>query len=73
MFRAVESVVGEAIKKRRHSCVLAYGQSASGKTHTMMGFPHDPGLIPKLCERIFGYLLEAAVGEEVDKAKVDVR
>ncbi|XP_063908134.1 kinesin-2b-like [Zophobas morio] len=72
VFRAVESVVGEAIKKRRHSCVLAYGQSASGKTHTMMGFPHDPGLIPKLCERIFGYLLEAAVGEEVDKAKVDV-
>ncbi|XP_053613694.1 kinesin-like protein KIF15 isoform X2 [Plodia interpunctella] len=31
------------------ACVLAYGQSATGKTHTMMGSDGDPGLIPRLC------------------------
>ncbi|XP_013200969.2 kinesin-like protein K39 [Amyelois transitella] len=31
------------------ACVLAYGQSATGKTHTMMGTEADPGLIPRLC------------------------
>ncbi|XP_059053419.1 uncharacterized protein LOC131847786 [Achroia grisella] len=30
-------------------CVLAYGQSATGKTHTMMGTESQPGLIPRLC------------------------
>jgi kinesin family protein 16B len=62
VFRAVESVVSGAVKRRRHSCVLAYGQSSSGKTHTMMGFPHDPGVTPRLCHKIFDYLDETAVG-----------
>ncbi|XP_011171528.2 uncharacterized protein LOC105204163 [Solenopsis invicta] len=36
-----------------NSCLVAYGQSASGKTYTMMGTKEDPGLIPRLCEGIF--------------------
>lgn len=70
VFRAVESVVSGAVKRRRHSCVLAYGQSSSGKTHTMMGFPHDPGVTPRLCHKIFDYLDETAVGAA---AKLEVR
>ncbi|XP_050675413.1 kinesin-like protein KIF16B [Leptidea sinapis] len=31
------------------ACVLAYGQSATGKTFTMMGTETNPGLIPQLC------------------------
>ncbi|XP_045502899.1 centromere-associated protein E-like [Colias croceus] len=31
------------------ACVLAYGQSATGKTYTMMGTETQPGLIPRLC------------------------
>ncbi|XP_032668984.1 uncharacterized protein LOC116843067 [Odontomachus brunneus] len=36
-----------------NSCLVAYGQSASGKTYTMMGTKEDPGLIPRLCEGLF--------------------
>lgn len=73
VFQAVENVISKAIKRRYHSCVLAYGQSSSGKTHTMMGFPHDPGVTPKLCQRIFDYLKESAVGNELQMTKVAVR
>ncbi|CAH0550593.1 unnamed protein product [Brassicogethes aeneus] len=70
VFEAIEDVIGTAIKNRYNSCVLAYGQSSSGKTHTMMGFPHDPGLTPKLCERLFDYLEETSVGSEVLDMKI---
>ncbi|XP_063628022.1 kinesin-like protein KIF15 [Cydia splendana] len=33
-------------------CVLAYGQSATGKTHTMMGTDSQPGLVPRLCREL---------------------
>ncbi|XP_008550401.1 uncharacterized protein LOC103573205 isoform X1 [Microplitis demolitor] len=36
-----------------NSCVVAYGQSASGKTFTMMGVKDDPGLIPRICSGLF--------------------
>ncbi|KAK4885280.1 hypothetical protein RN001_001551 [Aquatica leii] len=56
VFSIVEKEVENAIQNRYHSCVLAYGQSSSGKTHTMMGNVDDPGLIPKLCKNLFLYL-----------------
>lgn len=73
IFEQIETVIGQSVKRRFHSCVLAYGQSSSGKTHTMMGFPHDQGLTPKLCRRVFDYLQETAVGDEVLDLKVSVR
>ncbi|KAI9557590.1 hypothetical protein GHT06_017418 [Daphnia sinensis] len=36
-----------------NACVLAYGQSGTGKTYTMMGTPLELGLAPKLCTAIF--------------------
>ncbi|RZB45752.1 kinesin-II 85 kDa subunit-like, partial [Asbolus verrucosus] len=72
VFESVESVVSKAIKGRYHSCVLAYGQSSSGKTHTMMGFPHDPGLTPRLCQQVFSYLEEMAVRDETLSGKIAV-
>ncbi|KAJ8925404.1 hypothetical protein NQ315_009236 [Exocentrus adspersus] len=72
IFEEIEKVIGQSMRKRFHSCVLAYGQSSSGKTHTMMGFPHDPGLTPKLCHRVFSYLQETAVGDEMLDLKVSV-
>ncbi|KAF5272429.1 hypothetical protein FQA39_LY07897 [Lamprigera yunnana] len=56
VFTIVEKEVENAIKSRFHSCVLAYGQSSSGKTHTMMGTSKNPGLIPSLCNKLFEYL-----------------
>jgi hypothetical protein len=36
-----------------NACVLAYGQSGTGKTYTMLGTPSEPGLAPRLCAAIF--------------------
>ncbi|GAA6044376.1 hypothetical protein JCM8097_004902 [Rhodosporidiobolus ruineniae] len=33
--------------------VFAYGQTASGKTHTMMGSPEEPGIIPLAIDELF--------------------
>lgn len=33
--------------------IFAYGQSGSGKTHTMMGSPEDKGIIPLISSEIF--------------------
>ena len=36
-----------------NACVLAYGQSGTGKTYTMLGTPSEPGLAQRLCAAIF--------------------
>jgi hypothetical protein len=36
-----------------NATLLAYGQSGTGKTHTMLGSPQDPGIIPRLCHQIW--------------------
>ena len=41
-----------------NTCVFAYGQSGSGKTHTTVGTPQDEGLIP----RVLRALVEAETG-----------
>lgn len=33
--------------------IFAYGQTSSGKSHTMSGGNFDPGLIPRVCQCIF--------------------
>ena len=38
------------------ACVLAYGQTASGKTYTMKGTNENPGIIPLVFRDIFAKL-----------------
>ncbi|XP_022909713.2 uncharacterized protein [Onthophagus taurus] len=71
VFNVVNDIIGNAVKKKYHSCVLAYGQSSSGKTHTMMGFQEQFGLTPRLCERIFDYLKQID-GDEEEKEHVTI-
>ena len=33
-----------------------YGQTSSGKTHTMMGTSDDPGIIPLTIHEVFSYI-----------------
>ncbi|XP_044744566.1 kinesin heavy chain-like isoform X2 [Coccinella septempunctata] len=60
------------MKKKHHSCVLAYGQSATGKTHTMMGHPQDPGLTLRLSQQIPEYFNSIPSGEDVDDTKITI-
>ena len=39
--------------------VFVYGQTSSGKTHTMSGSPSQPGLIPLAVQHIFRYIEQA--------------
>eukprot|EP00397_Hematodinium_sp_SG-2012_P000823 GEMP01000824.1.p1 GENE.GEMP01000824.1~~GEMP01000824.1.p1 ORF type:complete len:1426 (+),score=381.43 GEMP01000824.1:80-4357(+) len=39
-----------------HGCIMAYGQTGTGKTHTLSGPAEDPGLIPQMIQRIFGFI-----------------
>lgn len=41
--------------------IFAYGQTSSGKTHTMMGGEEDCGIIPLSIARIFEYIEEVGV------------
>jgi hypothetical protein len=36
-----------------NACLLAYGQSGTGKTHTMLGSHDDPGIIPRVCRSLW--------------------
>ncbi|KYN26984.1 Kinesin-like protein KIF16B [Trachymyrmex cornetzi] len=53
-----------------NSCLIAYGQSASGKTYTMMGTKEDPGLIPRLCEGIFSKIEQENEHERIYRVTV---
>jgi len=39
--------------------IFAYGQTGTGKTHTMEGKPDDPGVIPRSFSHIFKHISEA--------------
>ncbi|XP_045533540.1 kinesin-like protein KIF16B [Pieris brassicae] len=49
VFQTIGQPVLDNISRGISACVLAYGQSATGKTYTMMGTEANPGLIPRLC------------------------
>jgi len=55
--------VGERLIRRGlegfNGCLLAYGQTASGKTHTLMGSPDEPGIIPRAVFGVFDAIAEA--------------
>jgi len=37
-----------------HTCVFSLGQTGTGKTHTIIGTPESPGLLPRMLEQIVG-------------------
>ncbi|CAL8125403.1 unnamed protein product [Orchesella dallaii] len=45
-----------AILTGYNACLLAYGQSGTGKTHTMLGSKDSPGIIPRLCHSLWDKL-----------------
>lgn len=41
-----------------NACIFAYGQTGSGKSYTMMGTQEHKGIIPRLCDELFGSIAE---------------
>jgi kinesin family protein 5 len=39
--------------------IFAYGQTGSGKTHTLMGYGKNPGIIPRMVERLFDKMYDS--------------
>ena len=57
----------EDVLKGCNGTMFAYGQTSSGKTHTMEGVLHDPqmcGVIPRIVEDIFSHIQQMD-GEKV--------
>ncbi|CAH0728503.1 unnamed protein product, partial [Brenthis ino] len=52
IFDTLGREVLSTISKGQSACVLTYGQSATGKTHTMMGSVGQLGLIPRICKAL---------------------
>ena len=42
-----------------HATILAYGQTATGKTHTMTGTMEEPGIIPLAIRECFSYIKQS--------------
>ena len=61
---ALYNEVGEAIIQRglegHNGTLFCYGQTASGKTHTLMGTPEDPGIVPRSVKGVFDAIAGAA-------------
>ncbi|CAK9808757.1 Kinesin-like protein KIF16B [Anthophora plagiata] len=64
IYQTLGNIVLDAVFSGYNSCLVAYGQSASGKTYTMMGTKEDPGLIPRLCEGLFERIEEERKNEK---------
>ncbi|XP_076392102.1 uncharacterized protein LOC100883481 isoform X1 [Megachile rotundata] len=59
IYETIGQSVLEALFSGYNSCLVAYGQSASGKTYTMMGTKEEPGLTPRLCRGLFSRIEES--------------
>nr|KAJ3423065.1 hypothetical protein HK105_003505 [Polyrhizophydium stewartii] len=74
--RTVYDVVADAVVE---SCMLgvngtifAYGQTSSGKTHTMMGDSSEPGIIPLALERVFRHISMVPTCKHASSGLVDI-
>ena len=53
VYSAVADSIVETALGGYNGTIFAYGQTASGKTHTLMGSDADPGMIPRSISAVF--------------------
>lgn len=59
MLRQVRPLVASVLDGF-NGCVFAYGQTGTGKTHTMEGTPDDEGIIPRAFRHIWAHIETSA-------------
>ncbi|OQR83897.1 kinesin-like protein [Achlya hypogyna] len=52
VYEHIDPLVG-SVMDGYNACVLAYGQTGAGKTYSMVGEPHAPGIIPRALQQLF--------------------
>lgn len=51
----------EGVVEGYNGTVFAYGQTSSGKTHTLTGSPSDPGITPRAIHNLFDILYRSGL------------
>ena len=70
-FEAVRDVVDSALDGM-NATVMAYGHTSSGKTHTMLGTPAEPGIIIRTVQHLLGgFAARGAVLDSADAAAAE--
>ncbi|KAI8607682.1 P-loop containing nucleoside triphosphate hydrolase protein [Chytriomyces sp. MP71] len=64
LYESVGQNVVWAAMEGINGTVFAYGQTASGKTYTMMGIDEQPGIIPQAVDDVFSYIREQTEDRE---------
>ncbi|KAG9394191.1 centromeric protein E [Carpediemonas membranifera] len=59
VFNSIAKPIIDGTLEGINGAIMAYGQTSSGKTHTMKGDTHSPGIIPQALEYIFNSIANA--------------
>ncbi|XP_065175868.1 uncharacterized protein LOC135805709 [Sycon ciliatum] len=60
VFEAIAKPIVQSTLAGFHGTIFAYGQTSSGKTHTMMGSNREPGIIHLALDEIFNIISECS-------------
>eukprot|EP00731_Ephydatia_muelleri_P015976 Em0009g400a len=63
IFATMALPIVRSVMEGFNGTIFVYGQTSSGKTHTMMGTSDDPGIIPLTIHEVFSYI-EQCVSRE---------
>ena len=56
LYKQVALPILEGAMAGFNGTVFAYGQTSSGKTHTMMGSHNSPGIVPSVTQDIYNWI-----------------
>merc|ERR1712142_385882 len=54
-----------------NTTLFAYGQTGSGKSYSVVGYPENKGIVPKLCDKLFAQIKEKESEPNYDKENDD--
>eukprot|EP00435_Cladocopium_sp_Y103_P026733 s820_g6.t1 len=74
LFDATAKTLVQAAVGGSNASILAYGQTSSGKTHSILGTPYEPGILSLSVEEIFGFQEDGlrAVGKQASVSYYEI-